>query len=100
MDRIEIVKKAVKILNETKGTNFKMDNFRSNNRYGVTCDCTWDSGYKQPLNWSSDWFAEDENAESVLPISSKTADKIKEEPNTEHKAIMRIMAWLWENRDM
>ena len=99
MDRIEIVKKAVKILNETKGTNFKVENFRAD-RHDVTCDCTWDSGYKQPLNWSSDWFAEYENVESVLPISSKTADKIKEEPNTEHKAIMRIMAWLWENRDM
>lgn len=39
MDRIEIVKKAVKILNETKGTNFKVENFRAD-QHDVTCDCT------------------------------------------------------------
>ena len=93
MDRIEVVKKAVEILNKAKGTNFKVANFRADQRV-VTCDCTWDSGYQQSLNWTSAWFAEDENAESALPISSKTAERIKEEPNTENKAIMRIMAWL------
>ena len=93
MDRIEVVKKAVEILNKAKGTNFKVANFRAGQLL-VTCDCTWDSGYQQSLNWSPDWFAEDKNIESALPISSKTAERIKEEPNPENKAIMRIMAWL------
>ena len=93
MDRIEVVKKAVEILNKAKGTNFKVANFRADQRV-VTCDCTWDSGYQQSLNWSPDWFAEYENVEPALPISSKTAERIKEEPNPESKAIMRIMAWL------
>lgn len=93
MDRIEVVKKAVEILNKVKGTNFKVENFRAGQLL-VTCDCTWDSGYRQPLNWSPDWFADYENVEPALPISSKTAERIKEEPNPESKAIMRIMAWL------
>ena len=39
MDRIEVVKKAVEILNKAKGTNFKVENFRAD-RHDVTCDCT------------------------------------------------------------
>ena len=93
MDRIEVVKKAVEILNKAKGTNFKVANLRAD-RHGVTCDCTGDGGYQQSLNWSPAWFAEDKNIESALPISSRTAERIKEEPNPESKAIMRIMAWL------
>ena len=38
MDRIEVVKKAVEILNKAKGTNFKVGNFRADRR-DVTCDC-------------------------------------------------------------
>jgi len=95
MDKIEIVKKAVEVLNKAKNINYVINSIYEDSYYGVVIDLTWPSGHKQFLSFSDKWFEPDWDCKY---ISWYYKDKIPQDADDETKVIMRLIAHLWEER--
>ena len=56
MDKCEIVKKAVEILNRVKGTNWQLSDVIEESSGEVSCFATFPSGHTQELGFVKPWF--------------------------------------------
>lgn len=101
IDKCATLIKAVTILNDVRHAGFVVTDVKEDGSGGVECECQFPSGHKQGLGFIGSWFDDFWNDVEDCPYISKAAIKrIPKDASTETKAIMKIMSWFWENRDM
>ena len=101
LDKCATLIKAVTILNDVRHAGFIVTDVKEDEYGGVECTCQFPSGYKEGLGFINHWFDDFWNDVEDCPYISKAAiNRIPKDANTETKAIMKIMSWFWENRDM
>lgn len=101
LDKCATLIKAVTIINDVRHAGFIVTDVKENDEGGVECECQFPSGHKQGLGFINHWFDDFWNDEEDCPyISDAAIKRIPKDANTETKAIMKIMAWFWENRNI
>ena len=94
--RIDLVKKAVDILNKSKGINFEVTDLIERPNGEVTFTMTYPNGFKQSWGFPDAWFdPEHKHSDAVVKILKN----IPADWTADQKVIAKMMAYLWSVRN-
>lgn len=94
--RIDLVKKAVDIINKTKGVNFELADLEETTDGEVVFTMTYPNGFRQSWGFPDSWFdPEHKHSDAVVNI----LENIPADWNADQKVIAKMMAYLWSIRN-
>jgi hypothetical protein len=89
-DKVEIVKKAVDVLNRTKGMDLAVSNFKQEDwQNRVSFDISGGSG-RGRMSLAERWFTEDYSA--MMPISTVEAEEAIKNASPKIRPILKVMS--------